>query len=285
MNIIEAMEQRTSVRVYKSDKIARSILNTILEAGERAAPVSDAQLIFRLDYEGTAVEQGMGGVLGDYGKIITAPHYAVIAGYESTRYLLEAGYRFEQLILEAARQGLGSCWIGGMFREDKIKQVLDLPQNSKVIAITPLGLPLHDGIKGILGRVVRSAIGSTKRKPLDEMFFWETTGTPLPREILNNRFIMRWLEAVRRAPSWANKQPWLFLLRNDRIVLYKFDRQMKEGKDYHLVDCGIAMAHMHLAAQALGFPGHWDLSVADDPNIPPKGEAIACYVMEKTVIS
>jgi hypothetical protein len=37
------------------------------------------------------------------------------------------------------------------------------------------------------------------------------------------------------------------------------NRQNREGKDYHLLDCGIAMAHLYLAAREIGSGGHWEL--------------------------
>ena len=56
-------------------------------------------------------------------------------------YLLDMGISMEHLMLAAAEQGLGTCWIGGGFDETIIKDTLKLPQNIRVVAITPLGYP------------------------------------------------------------------------------------------------------------------------------------------------
>jgi len=40
----------------------------------------------------------------------------------------------------AREEGLGTCWIGA-FREDEVKQVLSIPDDVRVLALTPLGYP------------------------------------------------------------------------------------------------------------------------------------------------
>ena len=47
----------------------------------------------------------------------------------------------EHLILAAAEQGLGTCWIGGGFDETVVKEALRIPQEIRVVALTPLGYP------------------------------------------------------------------------------------------------------------------------------------------------
>jgi nitroreductase len=52
--------------------------------------------------------------------------------------------------------------------------------------------------------------------------------------------------------------------------------QLKEGKDYHLVDCGIAMSHLHLAARAVGLGGSWTLGTFAVPGAP-EAEPVGVY--------
>ncbi|MFH0749012.1 MAG: nitroreductase family protein [Candidatus Bathyarchaeota archaeon] len=51
------------------------------------------------------------------------------------------GISMEHLMLTAAEQGLGTCWIGGGFDEMVVKEALGIPQEIRVVAITPLGFP------------------------------------------------------------------------------------------------------------------------------------------------
>lgn len=55
--------------------------------------------------------------------------------------MLDMGISMEQMILAAAEQGLGTCWIGGQFDEDTVKKALGIPDDVRVVALTPLGYP------------------------------------------------------------------------------------------------------------------------------------------------
>lgn len=44
-------------------------------------------------------------------------------------------------MLAAAEQGLGTCWIGGGFNEAVVKETLGIPEEIRVVALTPLGYP------------------------------------------------------------------------------------------------------------------------------------------------
>lgn len=39
--------------------------------------------------------------------------------------------------------GVGSCWIGD-FKEEKVKQLLDIPDKSKIIALIAFGYPAEE---------------------------------------------------------------------------------------------------------------------------------------------
>jgi len=41
------------------------------------------------------------------------------------------------MILQAYELGLGTCWIGA-FKEDKTKKIINIPENVRVVAMTPL---------------------------------------------------------------------------------------------------------------------------------------------------
>ena len=48
----------------------------------------------------------------------------------------------EHMVLTAWEEGLGTCWIGA-FKEEPVKKVLNIPQNIRVLAMTPLGYPVE----------------------------------------------------------------------------------------------------------------------------------------------
>lgn len=64
------------------------------------------------------------------------------------------------------------------------------------------------------------------------------------------------LEHARLAPSAHNAQPWRFIVDHDRIAL-ALTRPM-------LIDGGIVMSHVTLAAGAVERGGEWELGLRDD---------------------
>jgi nitroreductase len=55
-------------------------------------------------------------------------------------YMLDVGIAFEHLVLAAAAEGLGTCWIG-FFDEERLKEILDVKGSNRVVALTPIGYP------------------------------------------------------------------------------------------------------------------------------------------------
>jgi nitroreductase len=53
-------------------------------------------------------------------------------------YLVDSAIAMEHFILSATNEGYGTCWIAAL-DEDIIKSALSIPQNYKVVALTPIG--------------------------------------------------------------------------------------------------------------------------------------------------
>ena len=50
---------------------------------------------------------------------------------------------FEHLLLAAANEGLGTCWVGA-FNPVVAKKVLGVPENVNIVAMTPVGFPAEE---------------------------------------------------------------------------------------------------------------------------------------------
>jgi len=64
------------------------------------------------------------------------------------------------IMLRAVELGLGTCWIGA-FYEDRVREILKVPQPYRIVALTPLGYPAQEG-------------KFPGRKGLDEVVAYET---------------------------------------------------------------------------------------------------------------
>ena len=85
-------------------------------------------------------------------------------------YLVDVAISLQQLILAATALGLGTCWIGA-FDEAKVKKALEIPENIKVVALTPIGYPAEK--ESVRSKISKAFIGSAKRKPIEELVHWE----------------------------------------------------------------------------------------------------------------
>jgi nitroreductase len=55
-------------------------------------------------------------------------------------YPIDVAISVDHMSLEAAEQGLGTCWIGA-FHEDQVKKILGVPEKIRVVVMLTLGYP------------------------------------------------------------------------------------------------------------------------------------------------
>lgn len=148
MDVMTVIKSRRSIRAYKSTEVEEEKLNLILEAA-RLSPsarnlqnwkfivVRDKKLRERL-VEAAAGQKFVGEAPVTLIACATAPERIMTCGQPANTIDLSIALSF--MMLEAAELGLGTCWLGS-FYEDKVKEVLNLPEGYRVIAMTPLGYP------------------------------------------------------------------------------------------------------------------------------------------------
>ncbi len=284
--IRDTIRRRISVRHYRSEPVAEEVLRAVIRAGEESVALApDIAVRFHLFVEGKLVAERMWPPTGGRWLFGSAPHFIVATSEEKPNFMVNMGFRMEQMVLHATEQGLGTCWIGGMFTEERIGRLLDLRQGERVIALTPLGYP----DTSFYGRFARNLIelgaaGFGRRKPLAEIAFGEVWGTPLETQ---DEVLLEALECARLAPSWANTQPWRFVVCGDEVVALADAAgryaSVREGKHYYRLDVGIAMCHFFLAARELGWKGSWQIDGFDaeritrERSIPQGFEVLGIY--------
>ncbi len=142
---------RSSVRRYKPTPVPADKILTVLDAA-RLAPswendqpvryvvVNDPEILSKITSAETATSVNS--------WIKNAP--CVIVGVSDPHksgvreglpyYLVDFGASMENLMLAATSLGLGTCWIG-LFNENRVKSILSIPRDLRVVALTPLGYP------------------------------------------------------------------------------------------------------------------------------------------------
>jgi nitroreductase len=188
------------------------------------------------------------GLVGSYGKIAGARWVAAFVGPANSE--LQIGYTGEAFILEATRLGLDTCWIAGSFDKERAGGLVESQPDERVVAITPLGHALER--QPIGERLLRSGVRAASRRPAAELA--PGIGDSWPAWAVSA------VEAARRAPSGANRQPWRFRLEGNARITSRADKLYWTAP----IDFGIAMLHIELAAAHAGVTGRWERLDAPD---------------------
>ncbi len=120
---------------------------------------------------------------------------------------------------------------------------------------------------------------STKRKNLEDIASSDHWGSPAGNLFQRDKILWLSLEMARLAPSWANLQPWRFVIVDQGIILtvQKKETPVRDGKAYYRLDGGIAMCHFYLTWREAGRKGAWKITGFDEIRlrkqcgVPPPG--------------
>ncbi len=150
MDIYQAIKARTSIRKYKDRGIEDDKLNRVLDAARLAPSGKNGQPWTYIVVTDPDIRKKLVPACKGQQFVGEAPVVIVACGDESSAYQKMGGYwnslpvdigiSLEHLMLAATAEGLGTCWIGAFLEED-VKSILDIPEDIKVVAITPLGYP------------------------------------------------------------------------------------------------------------------------------------------------
>jgi nitroreductase len=147
MELMEAIKRRRSVRSYQDKAVEEEKLLRVLEAGRLAPSAKNMQ-----DWRFIVVKDpGLRLKLAEAAKnqafVGQAPVVIVACGtsdYVMTcgqlTYPIDVSIAVDHMTLAAVEEGLGTCWIGA-FYEEKVKEILEIPQSIRVVALLPLGYP------------------------------------------------------------------------------------------------------------------------------------------------
>lgn len=256
------IRRRFSCRTYSPEPIRvedrRTLENAI--AASTSGPLG-TPLRFRLvaaSAEGQAALKG----LGTYGFIRGATGFIVGAAPRSKKHLEDYGYRLEQIILQAADLGLGTCWLGGTFTQRSFAGKISLKKDEDLPAVVSISR-VADPERAEHG-AIRGLAGSKNRLAWEKLFFQNSFADPLVPEAAGS--FTEPLDMVRLRPSASNKQPWRILRTGNNWHFYlQRTRGYREGffqivlhlVDLQRIDMGIAMCHFELAARELGLSGGW----------------------------
>lgn len=154
MEFYEVIAKRRSVRSYKPDPIPNQVFERVIGAALAAPSWKNQQCWRFIVIKDADSVKNVGAVLDGNrcaGAFENAPAAILIAAEPSDSgrlegkdyYLVDCGVAMEHLVLAATAEGLGTCWVG-LFNETPFHNLLGIPGDVRVVAITPIGYPSDD---------------------------------------------------------------------------------------------------------------------------------------------
>ncbi|QRN84717.1 nitroreductase family protein [Clostridia bacterium] len=142
---------RRSIRKYSEDKVPFEVAKEVIEIARKAPSWKNQQCWHFVLVDDQKIKEQLADAIpeGNPGRkgITQAPYVIVVlADPEHSGnldgkpyYLVDGGIVFSTLMLAAAERGLGTCFVGWV-DEESAKKACNVPENYRLIGITPLGV-------------------------------------------------------------------------------------------------------------------------------------------------
>jgi nitroreductase len=167
MNLMSSMNDiltRRSIRRYENKDVPEGVLHQILEAGRQAPSAANRQPVrFVIVKDHDLLKRLCDNLITRFVKY--AP--VAIVGCADVKSLLtgkwavvDATIAMQNMVIAAWTLGIGSCWIGAC-NEEKVKELLKIPDKWKVVALITLGYPAEQP-------------KPREKKPFEELFSFNT---------------------------------------------------------------------------------------------------------------
>jgi nitroreductase len=185
MELFDAIRMRRSVRKYQDRPVEDEKLQAVLDAVRMAPSWANMQCWRMVVVKDRATREKIGDLsyVESYFSskgyksnpsqkaLIGAPMVIVFCADPDQSgvlggqnyYLVDAGIAAQNLMLAARAEGLGTVFVG-IFDEEKLKVLLNIPASIRIVGLVPMGYPVEEKKDG------------PKRKPLDEICFNERWG-------------------------------------------------------------------------------------------------------------
>lgn len=188
MDILEAMQQRHSVRSYLNrpiDPAVSAALRQTIETCNRESGLH-IQLV-------TDEPKAFDSTMAHYGKFSGVTNYIAIIGRKEAGLNERCGYYGEKIVLQAQMLGLNTCWVGLTFK--KIPDAFQVAAGEKLVIVIAIGYGASPGT-------------AHPTRPMDAV---SRSDGPMPAWFRDG------VAAALLAPTAVNQQKFTLILAGDRV--------------------------------------------------------------------
>jgi nitroreductase len=154
MNILDIIKNRRSVRDFTDQQIPEGVIDVLIETLRWAPSAGNLQsrkfyFVFNDEIRNKLAQTGL---KQDFVSFIARAPLVVVACADlriSSHYgergkhlycIQDTAASVQNLLLAAHDFGLGTCWVGA-FNDEKVREILNLPDNLMPVALVPVGYP------------------------------------------------------------------------------------------------------------------------------------------------
>lgn len=156
MEIVECIENRTSVREFRPDPVDDDVVTEALRMANLAPSAGNLQARDFIVIRNAATKKALAQAAYGQDFIRTAPLVIVFcANLERIGHYGERGRNLyclqdvaaavQNVSLYLHSKGLGSVWVGA-FDEERAREAIGAPAHARPVALLPLGYPAEKGV-------------------------------------------------------------------------------------------------------------------------------------------
>lgn len=221
MKLMEAIEQRHSVRSYTDRPIEGDVLRQLEDA--IAACNEQGGLHLQLIQD---EPEAFRSLRARYGKFSGVRNYIALIGPKGHDLDERAGYYGEKVVLLAQTLGLNTCWVCGTYK--KVPEAYDVRPGEKILGVIAIGYGADQG-------------HTRKSKVMIDVCEVSEMTRDVPQ------WYKRGVMCALMAPTAVNQQKFTFHRDGDRVTL-------KAGiGPYARIDLGIVRCHFEIGAGTENF--------------------------------
>ena len=169
MQVQEAIAARLSIRRYTQTAIPQEHMQTLFKAMQQAPSANNRQNWEFVFVGNPELKNELVAACMNQGFVGRCSYFIAGVADPSLKWcMVDITIAFTQFTLQAVELGYGTCWIGA-FDEEKVKAILSIPHEKKVVACMTLGKPA--------GRHVPRG-----RKDFERFIYLDRFGSPWRRQ-------------------------------------------------------------------------------------------------------
>lgn len=147
MDTFECIRKRRDIRSFIDREVSDETIMKIIEAGRLAPSAMNLQPWHFIVIKDKQTIKALGPLCTSGRFVVDASFAVVVVTDPSNKWHEVDGARAVQnMALAGWSEGVGCCWIGAINRE-RVKDMLNIPQNLHVLTILPFGYPEQFTVK------------------------------------------------------------------------------------------------------------------------------------------